>query len=341
VRKSVAFEAELRSKRLTYNMVFSCSADPSWPDGRCLSSRHWVAWDQSWGWSPPPESLPHHDASCRAIAGSNRYVLVLLDWLFQVESSASHYPAPRPKPLRMSESVRLAIYGSFVSRGRAPTVLELAATTGQSLASVRQSLLALHSSRDIVLSESALAAFPALSDACDTEAVTIVMAHPFTSVPLGFSAMGRDVMWWGGCAWDSFALPHLIPDQAPMLVATRCPSCETPLAFDVGSDGPPNGGPADAVAHFLVPTSHMWDDVVHTCGYQRIFCNERCVDSWLDRTGNNKGYVMSIQQLWRLASEWYAGRLDAGYKRREPAQAKDYFRAVGLQGDFWGLSNSE
>lgn len=241
------------------------------------------------------------------------------------------------KLLSMSEAVRLAIYDSFVSRGRAPKVLELATTIVRSPASIRQSLLALHASRDIVLSESALAAFSASSYVCDAEAAAIVMAHPFTSVPLGFSVMGRDVLWWGGCAWDSFALPHLIPDQAPMLVATRCPSCETPLAFDVGSVGPPTGGPADAVAHFLIPTSHMWDDVVHTCGHQRIFCNERCVDSWLADSGNKKGYIMPIQQLWRLASGWYAGRLDAGYKRREPAQAKDYFRSVGLQGDFWGL----
>jgi hypothetical protein len=41
----------------------------------------------------------------------------------------------------------------------------------------------------------------------------ITMAHPFTGVPLGFSVMGRDSLWWGGCAWDEFALPHLLPDQ--------------------------------------------------------------------------------------------------------------------------------
>jgi len=38
------------------------------------------------------------------------------------------------------------------------------------------------------------------------------MAHPFAAVPLGFSVMGPKTLWWGGCAWDSFALPHLVPD---------------------------------------------------------------------------------------------------------------------------------
>ena len=50
----------------------------------------------------------------------------------------------------------------------------------------------------------------------------IVMAHPFSAVPLGFSVMGDRTLWWGGCAWDSFALPHLLPGRAEVLVATRC-----------------------------------------------------------------------------------------------------------------------
>ncbi|WP_438854452.1 hypothetical protein [Agromyces sp. M3QZ16-3] len=36
------------------------------------------------------------------------------------------------------------------------------------------------------------------------------MAHPFASIDLGFSAMGERMLWWGGCAWDSFAVPDLL-----------------------------------------------------------------------------------------------------------------------------------
>ena len=39
----------------------------------------------------------------------------------------------------------------------------------------------------------------------------IVMAHPFSAITLGFSVMGERHLWWGGCAWDSFALPHVLP----------------------------------------------------------------------------------------------------------------------------------
>lgn len=81
----------------------------------------------------------------------------------------------------------------------------------------------------------------------------------------------------------------------------------------------------------------MWDDVVRTCGHQRLFCGEPCVAAWLARTGNERGYVMDLTTLRRLARGWYAGRLERGYRRREPSEAKDYFRSAGLRGPFWGL----
>lgn len=162
----------------------------------------------------------------------------------------------------------------------------------------------------------------------------IVMAHPFATIPLGFSVMGGTSLWWGGCAWDSFAIVHLLPGEGSVLVATRCPACGTPHAWNVTTDAPPAG---EQVAHFLVPARHIWDDVVRTCRHQSLFCSTECVDTWLGRTGNPRGYVMDLATLWRLAGQWYAGRLEHGYTRRDPAQAADYFRQVGLSGPFWGL----
>lgn len=207
-----------------------------------------------------------------------------------------------------TEDVRLAVYRSFAETGRAPEPGALDA----------EALRALHEQRHVVLG-------------ADGE---IVMAHPFSSVPLGFSVMGRTTLWWGGCAWDSFALPHLLEDEPEVLVATRCPGCGAALAWSVGREAPPAG---EEVAHFLVPVAHIWDDVVHTCGHQRLFCGESCVDAWLERTGNERGYVLDLPTLWRLARGWYAGRLERGYQRRDPSEAQEYFRAVGLRGPFWGL----
>ena len=206
------------------------------------------------------------------------------------------------------EDLRLAIYRSFAATGRPP---ELAETD-------RAALHRLAAARHVALDDDG----------------SIVMAHPFAAVPLGFSVMGRHTLWWGGCAWDSFALPHLLPDEPDVLVATRCPACDRALAWVVGRDGPPAG---DEVAHFLVPVARIWDDVVHSCAHQRLFCGQGCVDAWLDRTGNQRGDVFDLATLWRLAEHWYDGRLERGYERRDPASAAGYFREVGLSGAFWGL----
>jgi hypothetical protein len=131
-------------------------------------------------------------------------------------------------------------------------------------------------------------------------------------------------------------MPHLLEAEPSVLVATTCPNCGAPHAFVVTRFGPPVGA---HVAHFLTPTSRIWDDVVHTCANQRIFCSTDCVDAWLDATGNERGYVLDLGTLWRLASGWYSGRLERGYQRREPVAAAEYFRSVGLRGSFWGLSD--
>jgi Alkylmercury lyase len=215
------------------------------------------------------------------------------------------------------ERVRLAVYDGFRRTGRPPAYERLAAAAGVELDAVPEALAALDRSRDLVLRDG-----------------RIVMAHPFTAVPLGFSVMGDRVLWWGGCAWDSFAIPHLVPEERTVLVATTCPGCGAALAWLVDDRRPPDGA---EVAHFLTPVAHIWDDVVHSCGHQRLFCCTDCVDQWLARTGRERGYVMDLSTLWALARDWYRGRLEPGYRRREPSEAAEYFRSVGLHGPFWGL----
>ena len=217
-----------------------------------------------------------------------------------------------------TEDVRLAVYDRLAASAPPPSPAELAEHFDAPEEHVRAALRELADTRHLVL------------DPDDA----VVMAHPFTVRNLGFAVMGRDRLWWGGCAWDSFAMPFLLPDQAPVLVATRCPACDRALAWNVGTDAPPAG---DEVAHFLVPAAHMWDDVLRTCGNQRLFCSDGCVHTWLHRSKERFGSMIDLETLWRLARGWYSGRLDRGYRRREPAQAADYLRSAGLTGDFWGV----
>ena len=48
--------------------------------------------------------------------------------------------------------------------------------------------------------------------------------------------------------------------------------------------------------------------------------------------------LADLRTVWRLASHWYDGRLDPGYVRRDPEQAVEYLRGVGLIDPFWGTA---
>ena len=125
-----------------------------------------------------------------------------------------------------AEDLRLAVYRAFAETGRAPEPDELAAKLGTEAREVAAGLAGLARSRHLALGDQG----------------QIVMAHPFSAVPLGFSVMGARTLWWGGCAWDSFALPHLLPSENEVLVATRCPACGRPHAWkDRGYLHPPLG----------------------------------------------------------------------------------------------------
>ena len=217
----------------------------------------------------------------------------------------------------LAERVRITVYEQLANKGTAPTTEEIGRIIGASSREADTALAELADAHHLVIQ--------------DRE---VVLAHPFATRSFRFSVMGPETLWWGGCAWDAFAIPNLIGGVSSVLVATTCPACETPHAWTVTDEAPPSG---DQVAHFLVPADRIWPDAAHACENQQIFCSEDCVTAWLNRTGQTRGYVMSLAQLWRLAEHWYDGRLSSPYERREPSQAADYFRAVGLHGPFWGL----
>jgi Alkylmercury lyase len=216
-----------------------------------------------------------------------------------------------------AERTRHALYTHLAESGTLPAREVLARHLGLALADYDKALAELAQTRNVVLKDG-----------------QVEMAHPFATRTFGFSVMGPRTLWWGGCAWDAFAIPNLVPDSPEVLVATTCPACGTAHAWTVTNAGPPVG---DQVAHFLTPADRIWPDAAHACENQLIFCSPDCVEDWLTRTGHTRGYVMDLATLWRLAAGWYAGRLETPYHRREPTAAADYFRSVGLHGPFWGL----
>lgn len=222
-----------------------------------------------------------------------------------------------PPPADVIEDLRLLVYRQLAGHGRVEAVDDLAASLHITPEHVANGLQALHTTRNLVLDDSG----------------GIVLAHPFATRNFGFSVMGATTIWWGGCAWDAFAIAHLVPAQPDTLVATRCPRCRKAHAWNITRSEPPQG---DQVVHFATPMAHVWDDVVHACQHQRIYCNRHCLERDLaDRHKADNGARFDIPTLWKLAQHWYAGRLDRGYRRREPASASSYFAKIGLTSPFW------
>lgn len=213
------------------------------------------------------------------------------------------------------ERLRLIVYREFAATGRPPTASTLAATTGWTISAIIDGLEALADAHHLVLRDGA-----------------IVLAHPFASANFGFSVMGEHTLYWGGCAWDAFAIPHLVDAEPSALVATQCPGCGTPHAWVIDRSGPPAG---DQVVHFPTEATRVWDDVVRSCSMQRIFCTEDCVARWSEYTGVAVGSVFDLATLWRLARRWYEGRLDSPYERRDPATAVAFFTDVGMPRRFY------
>ena len=82
----------------------------------------------------------------------------------------------------IAERVRRAIYDTFAAEGHAPGLLHIQELTTADEAQVREAIAELAAQRQVALDQSG----------------NVGMAHPFTTVNLGFSVMGERTLWWGG-----------------------------------------------------------------------------------------------------------------------------------------------
>ena len=69
-----------------------------------------------------------------------------------------------------------------------------------------------------------------------------------------------------------------------------------------------------------------------------LFRSEEHVDRWSEARGLARGGILSLDQLWGLASAWYRDRLAPDWRRRTPHEAESVFAELGLTGEFWRLT---
>jgi hypothetical protein len=66
-----------------------------------------------------------------------------------------------------------------------------------------------------------------------------------------------------------------------------------------------------------------------------LFRSEEDIDRWCAATGEPRGEVVPLQQIWHLSRLWYGNRMDPNFRGRSADQVVDVFRQAGLTSDFW------
>jgi len=70
-----------------------------------------------------------------------------------------------------------------------------------------------------------------------------------------------------------------------------------------------------------------------------FFRSEEMVQEWCREKGFSMQPLVTIAQLWEMASTWYSTRLQADSHRPQPDEIRKIFAGIGLQGDFWDPSS--
>ena len=66
-----------------------------------------------------------------------------------------------------------------------------------------------------------------------------------------------------------------------------------------------------------------------------FFRSEEAVRDWCREGGHPVRPLVTLHQLWGLATAWYADRLSPDSRRPAHAEMLEIFAGLGLTGDFW------
>lgn len=66
-----------------------------------------------------------------------------------------------------------------------------------------------------------------------------------------------------------------------------------------------------------------------------FFRSEERVREWCRAKKLPMRPLVRMDQLWQLAAAWYGTRLQPTSRRPQPAEMREIFARLGLEGDFW------
>jgi hypothetical protein len=157
---------------------------------------------------------------------------------------------PSTSELEFDAQVRLSVLEGFL-RGQHPSVASVASVLGAPAPDVAAAFARLGAGRAFVL-------VPGTSE--------IRMAAPFSGVRTDFRVRVAERSYYANCIWDALGIPAMLAGvgrPADASIETRCLDCAESLTLRVDA-GHVSAEPPQPVAHFVVPASRWWDDIVHT-----------------------------------------------------------------------------
>ncbi len=66
-----------------------------------------------------------------------------------------------------------------------------------------------------------------------------------------------------------------------------------------------------------------------------FFRSEEHIRDWCKEHHVPVRPIVTMGQLWTLATTWYSTRLQEDSRRPQPEEMRGIFAGLGLQGDFW------
>lgn len=66
-----------------------------------------------------------------------------------------------------------------------------------------------------------------------------------------------------------------------------------------------------------------------------FFRSEEGARQWCEARGQPLRPLVTMPQLWELATSWYGSRLSAAARRPQPDEMREIFAGLGLVGEFW------
>jgi hypothetical protein len=66
-----------------------------------------------------------------------------------------------------------------------------------------------------------------------------------------------------------------------------------------------------------------------------FFRSEERLSEWCSAHGYPMQPLVTMDQLWALATIWYSTRLQENSRRPQPDEMHSIFTSLGLEGDFW------